>query len=163
MSDKLNKMSDKLNKHLTGENQIENIDQFIYSFGLIKKQNESRNYRLFRYFVMSIAVLFLLRSTSALIIYIFKSNQVNRFERFLVWIGDYTYYIPKLRFHANIVFNIFIVQILLTQFLHNKLLFSNGKYRKFHWFKLFDMLSGKIKPSKLGFNHWDDVILFTKR
>lgn len=123
---------------ITSENQIENIDKLIYSFGLIKKQNQSRNYRLFRYFIMSIAVLFLLRS--ALIIYIFKSNQVNRFERFLAWIGDYTYYIPKLRFHANIVFNIFVVQILLTQLLHNKLLFSDGKYQKLHWLKPLYML-----------------------
>lgn len=151
-----------LNKVLKGENVMNDVDVFIYKLGLIKRQNESRKYRWIRYFFTSTAILFLIRSVVSMMIYHYKSNEIQKFERYFVWFGDFTYFIPKIRFHLNLTYFLFIIQTTSVQILHNVLIWDQNN-QSFYWLKPFEMLAGKLKPSEIGFTNQDDLRVFIRR
>lgn len=151
-----------LNKFLLDENIIKDVDVFIHKLGLIKQQNETRIDRLFRYLIILTSILYGIRSTIALMIYRFKSGQLNQYERIFIWLGDYSYQIPKIRFHVHVIIIVFIIQTSSIQILHNKLL-ANRNYVSFKWLKPFEMLAGKLKPSQIGLTKCDDLNHFIKR
>lgn len=151
-----------LNKVLPENFQIKDVDVYIYKLGLIKKQHESKKYKLFRYLVLFTAILNAIKSVISILIYHFKVDQIHQYERLFIWIGDYTFYIPKVRYHINAVVIVIIIQTTAIQILHNKLI-CNRNYAIFNWIKPFEMLSGKIKPSEIGFTNHDDVREFVKR
>ena len=152
-----------LNKLLTEKYLIENVDDYFYNFGLIKKQYESKRYTLYRYFMTTISVLLLLKFATSTFIFSFKANEMEKYKDLIIYLGDFTLYTSKIRIHFNVVFVAFIIQSLLIQFSHNKLLFSDREFKQFRWMKLFEMLSGKVKPLQVGFLYWDDVIVFAER
>ena len=151
-----------LNKVLPKEFRIKDVDVYIYKLGLIKKQHESKKYQLFRYLVLFTAILNAIKSVISILIYHFKANQIDQYERLFVWIGDYTFYIPKIRYHINAVVIVVVIQTTAIQILHNKLI-CDRNYANFNWIKPFGMLEGKIKPSEIGFTNHDDVRKFVKR
>ena len=150
-----------LDKLLYNENQVKNVDEYIYKLGLIKKSNESKSYRWYRYSVTLICILYGLKAVVSLLIYLFKANQIKSYEKTFVWLGDFTYYLPRIRFHINIMIVVFILQTSSIQILHNKLL-AKRNYENFNWMKPFEMVSGKLKPCESGFTSWNDVIRFVK-
>lgn len=66
----------------------------------------------------------------------------------LISIHDFTYFMPKIRFHANMAFIISMFKITVLQIVHHFLLHSNGG-QQFRWMKSFEMLSGKVKLSEI--------------
>lgn len=152
-----------LNKVLQSEFVVKDVDHFIYKLGLIRQQNESKKYRLFRYFNTILGLIILVKFWTSISIFILKCHQIDEYKQIIVYLGDLTFYVPKIRIHFNLLLSMFFSQEILFQFYHNKLLLSNGKFNQFKWMKLFEMLSGKIKPSKVGFTHWNDVMLLIKR
>ena len=89
-------------------------------------------------------------------------NWVNQYKMLLTFINDFTYFMPKIRIHANLVLLFGLVNASIQQFVHYKLLYSNDGLQ-FNWMKLFQMLSGKVKPSEIGLTNWDDVMMLVKR
>ena len=152
-----------LRKLLPRKYLIENADGYLYNFGLIKKQHESKRYTLYRYFMTALGVLLLLKFATSIFIFNFKANEMEKYENLIIYLGDFTLYTSKIRIHFNMIFVAFITQSLLIQFSHNKLLFSNGKFNQFRWMKLFEMLAGKVKPLQVGFLYWNDVVVFAER
>ena len=150
------------NKVLAKENQINDVDVYLYKVGFIKKHNESRLFRCFRYFVMIAPVIMNVKCICSILIFYFKSNQIDQYKMLLLSLNDFTYYMPKIRFHLNLLYLVSFGNTSLLQFWHYKLLHSNGGL-KFYWMKVFEMLSGKIKPSEIGLTHWDDVMVLMKR
>ena len=140
--------------------QIKDVNVYIYKLGLVKYQSESRKFRLFRYLIVSTAILFAIKGFLSIFIYYFKSNQIHRFERFFVWLGDYTFYIPNIRLHLNAIFIVFVLQTTSIQILHNKLIKRNND---FSWMRLFAVIAGKLNPDKIQFTNWNDLIVFIKR
>lgn len=151
-----------MNKFLSDENIIIDVDVFIHKLGLIKRQNQTRINQLFRYLIILTSILYGIRSIIALMIYRFKSDQLDKYERIFIWLGDYSYQIPKIRFHVHVIIIVFIMQTSSIQILHNKLL-ANRNYVSFKWLKPFEMLAGKLKPSQIGFTNCYDLNHFIKR
>ena len=150
-----------LNKLLSEEIQVKNVDEYIYVLGLLKKQNQTKLYRLYRYLVALSCLLYGPKSFATLLIYLLKTKEIKQYEKVLIWFGDFTYYLPRIRFHINIMVPVYTLQTSSIQILHNKLLADKNYI--FKWMKPFEMLSGKLKPCKIGFTNWDDVIMFAKR
>lgn len=152
----------KLNKLLSSEFLIKDVDAYIFKLGLVRQKFESKKYEFYRYLVILASISFVIKSAISIVIYHFKSNQLANYERMFVWIGDYTFYIPKIKYHINGVVIIVFVQTTAIQILHNKLI-SNRNFVNFEWMKPFEMLAGKLKPYKIGFTCCDDVKKFVKR
>ena len=152
-----------LNKVLQSEFVVKNVDEFIYKLCLIRQQNESKKYRFFRYFNTILGQIILVKFWTSISIFTLKSHQIDQYKQIILYLGDLTFYTPKIRIHFNLLLSMFFCQSILFQFRHNKLLISNGKFCEFKWMKLFQMLNGKIKPSEIGFTHWNDVMLLVKR
>ena len=70
-----------LDKLSYDEYQVKNVDQYIYKLGLIEKSNESRLYRWCRYLVVLIYVLYAQKGFVLLMIYLFKANQIESYEK----------------------------------------------------------------------------------
>ena len=82
------------------------------------------------------------------IILYYKSHQIDQYKMLLISIYDFTYFMPKIRFCVNMAFIISMLKIKVLQIVHHFLLHSNGG-QQFRWMKLFEMLSGKVKPSEI--------------
>ena len=152
-----------INNVLTEENRINDIDVILSKIGFIAKQNETKKFRLFRYFVIIAPFILSTKCLIAILIYYYKSNEIDKFERLLISLNDICYYIPKVRIHGNFLQIVWSFgQVSVVQFTYYYLLHSNDG-QPFHWMKLFKMLSGKIRPSEVGLTHWDDVMMLVKR
>ena len=111
----------------------------------------------------TLGVLLLSKYIISIFIFGFKANEMEKYKNLIIYLGDFTLYTSKIRIHFNMVFVAFITQSLLIQFSHNKLLFSDGKFNQFRWMKIFEMLAGKVKPLRVGFLYWNDVVVFAER
>ena len=153
-----------IHKVLSKENRTEEVDEYFFKIGYLKLkiQNESKKFRLFRYLVAIIPLIVATKFLTSILIYYYKSNQIDQYRMLLISINDFTYFMPKIRIHANLVLLFGLVNASIQQFVHYKLLYSNGG-QQFNWMKLFQMLSGKVKPSEIGLIHWDDVMVLVKR
>lgn len=147
---------------LTEEKRINGVDSYFYNIGLIKRQKEKRSKSWFRYFVIIAPVIFSVKCLYSILIYYYKSDQIDQYKMLLISIHDFTYIMPKIRFHANMAFIISMFKITTLQIVHHFLLHSNDG-QKFRWMKLFEMLSGKVEPSEMGISDYHDLMLFVKR
>lgn len=153
-----------LNKVLPTQLLVFDADNYFYKLGLVKQPKESRKHRLFRYFIRYLGICLMIKYSISIFIYThFKSNRIDHYQNWLIYINDFTYYVPRIRIHFNIIFILSIGHSFILQFLHHKSIYFNGFHHEFAWMKPFKMLTGKLKPSKIGFIHWDDVIVFVKR
>lgn len=160
ITDKLKMM----NKVLSKENTTEEVDGYFFKIGYLKLQipNESRKLSLFRCLVTIIPLIVTTKFLTSILIYYYKSDQIGQYKMLLTSINDFTYFMPKIRIHANLVLLFGLINASIQQFVMNKLLYSNGGH-EFYWMKLFQMLSGKVKPLEIGLIHWGDVMVLVKR
>lgn len=152
-----------INNVLSEENKINDFHVILSKIGFINKQNETKKFRLFRYFVIIAPLIFSIKCLISILIYYYKSNEIDKFERLLISLNDFMYYFPKLRIHGNFLLIIWSFgHVSAVQLTYYYLLHSNDG-QQFHWMKPFEMLSGKIKPSEIEFTHWNDVMMLVKR
>lgn len=152
-----------INKVLPPKYRINEIHYILTKIGFIKQTNnpESRLFRLFRYIVMIVPFIVSVKYFFVIFIYYYKSNQIHHYKMLLLSINNFTFFMPKIRIHANLIILVGSINVSILQFTHYKL-YSNGG-QQFRWTKLFEMLSGKIKPSQIGLTHGDDVMVLVKR
>ena len=138
-----------INKVLQPKYTINEINCILSKIGFIKQTNhlESTLFRLFRYFFMWVPIIVAVKYLFFIFIYHYQFNQISQYQLSLPFINDFTFFMPKIRIHANLMFFVGLINTSILQLIHYKLYTNGGQ--QLHCMKLFEMLSGKIKHHKL--------------
>ena len=87
-------------------------------------------------------------------------------ERLLaVYLGDFSFYLPSVRIHWISMcesYNILVLSSILLHQLHSLKSKSNVE-SSYLWLRLFEMLSGKVIPAKIGLTKEEDLMQIIKR
>ena len=147
----------KFDKVLPLDNRIKDIDKYFF----IKRKTTFKN-RIFTYFVMMGQLCFIAKCVCSIIVYNYKSDQIQHYKMFLLSTFDLTYFMPKIRFYGNLAYILAYSNSFLLQIVHHQLFQLNGG-QLFRWTKIFQMLSGNIKLSQLELTNWNDIMAIVKR
>jgi hypothetical protein len=139
---------------------IKNCGDYLFHIYLTPKTisfdentpKESKYHRRLRYFIMFTYVVLIIRSITI----IASINQSHDTKFFAILIGDFTYWIPSVRIHFNVMLLLFSTICLIAQILLRKSSYSS-------WLDPFVMMSGRLTPRQLGFGNQDTLIKFLKK
>ena len=124
----------KLDKVLPLDNRIIDIDKYFFV-----KQNRTFKNSIFKYLIMMDQLCFIAKCVCSIIIYNFKSNQIEHYKIFLLSTFDLTYFMPNIRFCGNLVFILAYSNSFLLEIVHHKLFQLNGR-QLFRWTKYLKYL-----------------------
>ena len=118
-------------------------------------QNESPYHRYYR---LVILVTYIIYITNGVISLIFAAYGDINYRIISIIIGDVFYNIPSIRVHWNVMVLHFAALGIITQIIHH-----NMDVNATSWFRIFNMMSGKIKPIDIGLTDEKIIMKIIKR
>jgi hypothetical protein len=141
-----------------------NAGNRLYEIGISPVRSgfiqESNRHKYLRFILGILLAKYLIRFFYSCIIYSTKTNDEINKRLISVYLGEYSYHLPSVRIHFNIMFINFLCFTLFSQLLYDLLSKSE---KSFQWLRLFKVLSGKMIPAKIGLKNEEDVIQLIKR
>ena len=140
---------------------IKDAVDILYKLGLSphrKLKRENKLHRFIRYILSLFYATIVLKSILFFVLYLKWSEDQIENSRIFVYFGDFSYNFPQIRIHWHAM----IVQPFLTCFILHLWHIKQDNV-KIKWLDLFDCLSGKIEPYKIGLHNVEDIEKIIKR
>jgi hypothetical protein len=141
---------------LSRDKIVEDAEKQLYNVRLLCKKLEQiyepRNHRYYRYFIIFICIIFGIRCVAS--VYFYNNEEASKI--LAIYFGDFTYFIPQVRFHFNLLCIAFAVLDIVCYIIFNC-------SKDLPWLNIFVMMKGLITPASIDLTTEQQITSLIKR